>query len=106
VTVWLYNYLSSLFTKGRRNSIGVMGGDLGDWGNGRLPQISGGGTAHASVPSIFWEVVLSDARESMNRVKKYGGIKKLFTKIGGVLLKKGSYTIFDRVKIMENLRKR
>jgi len=42
---------------------------VGTLGGGCL-KISGGGTAHASVPPIFGEVVLSDARESMNRVKK------------------------------------
>ena len=47
------------------------GGDLGGLG-GRSPQkkIWGGGTAHALVPPpIFWEGVLSDVRESMNRLK-------------------------------------
>src|SRR6218665_2290182 len=46
------------------------------------------GTAHASVSPIFGEVVLSDARESMNRVKK-----------GFFLVRKGSYTTFNIVKI-------
>jgi len=46
------------------------GGDLGeDWG-ARSPKIWGGDDAHALVPPIFREVVLSDARESTNRVKK------------------------------------
>ena len=45
------------------------GGDIGGTG-GRSPQKNlRWGTAHASVPPIFGEVVLSDARESMNRVK-------------------------------------
>src|SRR6218665_522849 len=37
---------------------------------GRSPQKCEVGTAHALVPPIFREVVLSDSRESMNRVKK------------------------------------
>ena len=41
------------------------GGDLG----GRSPQNWRWGTAHALVPPIFREVVLSDAHERMNRVK-------------------------------------
>ena len=45
------------------------GGDLGGWGR-RFPQNLRWGTAHASVPPIFREVVLSDAGESVNRVKK------------------------------------
>src|SRR6218665_1697935 len=35
------------------------------------PKFLGGGTAHAMVPPIFREVVLSDARESTNRVNKW-----------------------------------
>jgi len=41
-----------------------------------------GGTAHTSVPPIFREVVLSDARESTN-----------FYEIVVVLVRKGSYDI-------------
>jgi len=45
----------------------IRGGDLG----GTVPpKFQVVGTAHAFVPPIFWEIVLSDARESMNRVKK------------------------------------
>ena len=58
---------------------------------GRRPRGTGGtvppnmrwGTAHASVPPIFWEVVLPDVRDSLNRVKK-----------GAFLVRKGSYTTF------------
>jgi len=52
---------------------------------------------HPSTP-IFLEVVLSDARESTNRVKN-GVIKELFSEIGVFLVKKGSYMIFHTVKI-------
>src|SRR6218665_1520544 len=37
---------------------------------GTVPQNLRWGTAHALVPPIFIEAALSDARESMNRVKK------------------------------------
>src|SRR6218665_1850305 len=47
-----------------------------------------GGTAHILVPPIFLEVVLSDVRESMNRVKNC-----VF------LVRKWSYTIFNIVNI-------
>src|SRR6218665_2040590 len=40
----------------------------GEWGDG--PPKFEVGTAHALVPPIFREVLLSDVRESMNRVKK------------------------------------
>ena len=40
-----------------------------DWGDGSSPKLEVG-TAHASVPPIFWEAILSDGRESTNRVKK------------------------------------
>src|SRR6218665_1216629 len=60
---------------------------MGAWG-GRSPQKKlRWGTAHASVPPIFREVVLSDARESMKRVKK-----------GAFLVRKGSYATFNIVK--------
>ena len=55
----------------------------GDWGD-VPPKMWGVGTAHASVPPMFWEVVLSDARESTNRVKsrvKKGVIKEFFSEI-------------------------
>jgi len=45
------------------------GGDI--WGlGGRSPQNLRWVTVHALVPPIFREVVLPDARESMNRVEK------------------------------------
>jgi len=44
----------------------IRGGDLGDG----PPKFWGGGTAHALVPPIFREVVLSDVCERMNRVKQ------------------------------------
>ena len=47
------------------------------------------GDGHASVPPIFLEVVLSDARESTNRVKK-GVIKEFFPEIVFFLVGKGS----------------
>src|SRR6218665_560481 len=53
--------------------------------------------AHALVPPIFREVVLSDARESTNRVKN-GLIKEFFSEIVVFLVKKGSYTTFNTVK--------
>src|SRR6218665_606162 len=59
------------------------GGDLGGLG-GRSPQNLRWGTAHALVPLIFREVLLSDARESMNRVKK-----------GVFLARKGSNMTFN-----------
>ena len=64
----------------------------GDWGDG--PQkIWDGGTAHALVPPIFREVVLSDARET-NRVKN-GLTKELFSEIVAFLVKKGYYTTLN-----------
>ena len=68
----------------------------GEWGDGP-PQNLRWGTAHALVPSIFREVVLSDARESTNRVKK-GLTKEFFSEIVGFFVKKGSYTTFNTVK--------
>ena len=76
----------------------------GDWGDGP-PKVWGGGTAHASVLPIFWEVVLSDARESTNRVKK-GVIKKFFSEIVVFLVKKGSYTTFNTAKIRKIWKKK
>ena len=46
--------------------------------------------------------MLSDARESTNRVKK-GVIKEFFSEIVVVLVRKGSYTTLNIVKDMENL---
>jgi len=51
---------------------------------------------HWSLP-IFREVVLSDTRESTNRVKN-DLIKEVFCKIVVLLVKKGSYTTFYTVK--------
>ena len=66
----------------------IWGGDLGGL-EGRPPKkFEVGGTAHALVPPIFREVVLSDARESTNRVKK-----------GVFLVRKGSNTTFNIAKI-------
>src|SRR6218665_1172097 len=72
------------------------GGDLGGLG-GRSPQNLRWGNAHALVPQIFREVVLSEARESTNRVKN-GLIKEFFSEIVVFLVKKGSYTTFNTVK--------
>jgi len=50
---------------------GLMKAGAETWGaGGRFPQSLKWGTAHAFVPPIFWEVVLSDVREIMKRVKK------------------------------------
>jgi len=58
-----------VFTSARPNRpIMCRGGDLG--GLGTVPQNLRWGTAHALVPPIFREVVLSDACESINIVKK------------------------------------
>jgi len=68
---------------------------------GRSPQnLRWGGTAHASFPLIFREVVLSDACKSANWVKKrcHQGI---FCEIEVFLVKKGPYMLyitFQRVK--------
>src|SRR6218665_614406 len=50
------------------------GGDLGGTGGTVPPKFEVG--AHALVSPIFREVVLSDARESTNRVKNGGAIKE------------------------------
>jgi len=71
---------------------GYRGGDLGGLGDGPLPKKFKVGTAHALVPPIF-RVVLSDARESTNRVKN-GLIKEFFTEILVFLVKKGPYMTF------------
>ena len=49
-------------------------------------------------PPIFLEVVLSDARESTNRVKQ-DIIKEFFSEIVVFLVRKGPYTAFNIVKI-------
>jgi len=49
---------------------GCRGGDLGGTVGDGPPKIWGGGTDAWAVLPIFWEVVLSDACGSMNRVKK------------------------------------
>jgi len=54
----------------------TMGGDLGGLGE-TVPKKFEVGDGLCIRPPIFWEVVLSDARESTNRVKK-GVIKVLF----------------------------
>jgi len=65
----------------------------GDWGDGPLQNLRWGDGS-----PIFWEVVLSDTRESTNRVIK-GVIKKLFSEVVVFLVRKGSYTTFYIVKI-------
>src|SRR6218665_908108 len=55
---------------------------------GRSPQKFEVGTAHALVPPIFREVVLSDVCESINRVKN-----------GAFLVRKGSNTTFNLANI-------
>jgi len=49
-----------------------ISGDLGELG-GRSPQKMRWGTAHASVPQIFGEVVLLEASESSKREKRCEG---------------------------------
>jgi len=48
----------------------LRGGNLEGTGGDSPPKFEVGMTAHAFVPPIIWEVVLSDVRESMKRVKK------------------------------------
>ena len=50
-----------------------MGGDLGGLGERPPQRIWGEGTVHASVPPIFWEVVLSDAceKDELNKTKNF-----------------------------------
>src|SRR6218665_3968532 len=72
---------------------------------GRRPRGNGGwspqnlrcGDGPCIGPPIFREVVLSDARESTNRVKN-GSIKEFLSEIVVFLVKKRSYTTFNRVK--------
>src|SRR6218665_2588454 len=56
-----------------------------------------------SYPQYFSEVVLSDARESMNREK--GVIKEFFSEIVVFLVRKRSYTTFNILKI-RNIREK
>jgi len=49
-----------------RNRVASMGGDLGGLGETVSQKFEVGGTAHASVPPIFGEVVLSQARTEKN----------------------------------------
>jgi len=80
-----------------------MGGDLGETG-GTVPQKIfevGGRPMHPSSP-IFCEVVLSDVRESTNRVKS--AMKELFSEIGVFRVKKGSYMTFHTVRIWKILK--
>src|SRR6218665_3958475 len=58
----------------------------------------GGGDGPCIRPPLVRELMLSDARESTNGVKK-GVIKELFFEIGFFLVKKGSYMTFHTVKI-------
>ena len=60
------------------------GGDLGDWGGRFPPNLRWG--MHW-FPPIFREVVLSDARERMNRAKN-GLIKEFFSEIVVFLVEK------------------
>ena len=78
-----------VFTSARPNRpIMCRGGDLG--GLGTVPQNLRWGKAHALVPPqyLLREIVLSDARESVNRVKK-----------GVSLVRKGSNMTFNIAKI-------
>src|SRR6218665_713532 len=60
---------------------------MGGWGDG--PPKFEARTAHVSVLAIFLEVVLLDACESMNRVKK--GVKEFLSETEVFLVKKGQY---------------
>ena len=51
-------------------SIPFRGGDLGRTGGTVPPKFEVGGRPMHPFPPIFGEVVLSDAHESMNRLKK------------------------------------
>ena len=66
---------------------------MGAWGDG--PQKFEVGTAHASVPPIFSEVLFVGCVRKCEQSKK-GVIKELFSEIGDFLVKKD----------MENLEKR
>ena len=82
------------------------GGDLG----GTAPHNLRWGTAHALVPPIFREVVLSDARESMNRVKrgvflvrKGSNMTSNIANIGNIWEKKGKiWKIWSMKKVIRN----
>src|SRR6218665_3552726 len=73
----------------RINSTVARGGDLGRMGGRSLQKCEMGGRPMHPSPPIFREVVLSEARESTNRVKK-GVVKEFFSEIVIFLLKKGS----------------
>ena len=102
----MYMYISHCKASGVQNlklwqcMQGNMGGDLDeDWRDGPIKNLRWG-TAHASVPPIFWEVVLSDACESTNWLKErcYPGI--LFRN-RGFSREEGAYMLyitFNRVK--------
>jgi len=80
----------------------ARGEDLwGDWGDGPPTKFEmGGRPMHWSSP-IFWKVVLSDGRESTDRVKNSSRHSRqgFFSEIVVFLVKKGSYTPFYTVKI-------
>ena len=61
---------------------------MGTWG--KVPQNLRWGTAHASVPPIFLEVVFVGCARKYEQSKK-GVIKELFFEISVFLVKKGSY---------------
>ena len=76
-----------------------MGGDLGET---VPPKIWGGGTAHASVPPIFWAVVFVGSVQKHEQSKK-GVIKELFYEIGVFLARKWSYMTLHQQKIRKIL---
>ena len=69
---------------------------LGDWGDGP-PKNLRWGDGPCIGPPIFRQVVLSDARERMSRVKN-GLIKEFFSEIVVFLVKEGSYMTFYHSK--------
>jgi len=71
---------------------------------GTAPKIWGGGTAHAFVSPIFWEVMFVRRARKHEQSKK-GIIKELFSEIGVFLVKKGSYTTLHTVQIQKKDRK-
>jgi len=77
-------FKESLQLHRKKNIYGHLRRPRGELGE-RSSQILRWGMAHAFVPPIFREVVLSDARESTNRVKK-DVIKELFCEIGSFLV--------------------
>src|SRR6218665_1761924 len=81
-----YNYVGGAL---RQTLYLYRGGDLGrDWGT--VPPKFDVGKAHALVPPIIREVVLSDACESINRVKN-----------GVFLVRKESNMTFNIAKIVK-----